>query len=227
MQAEDRERANRGKARILIVDDHELAREGLRSVLSGEAGLEVVGEATNGREALALCRGLRPDLVLMDIRMPEMDGLAATRMIKAELPQISVVILTMQENPDYMLDAVKAGAAGFVLKGSPKREILGAVRRVLRGESLLDASLVTQLLRRLGAETDGEALPPAQTLTPREREVLHLLADGLTNPEIARELTVSVSTVKAHVEHIIAKLGVSDRTQAAVRAVQLKLVGAP
>ena len=227
METANRPREARPSARVMIVDDHELAREGLRSILAGEPGVEVVAEATTGREALALCRGTRPDLILMDIRMPELDGLAATRMIKAEFPRVSVVMVTMHEEPDYLLDAIKAGAAGYVLKGSSRREILDAVRRVLRGEALLDARLVTQLLQRLASETDGSDAPPVQALTPREREVLRLVADGLTNGEIARSLTVSVSTAKAHVEHIIGKLGVSDRTQAAVRAVQLHLLGQP
>jgi len=207
----------------VIADDHELARAGLRSMLAGERGLEVVGEATTGREALALCRRLQPDLVLMDVRMPEMDGLAATRAIKAECPRVSVIIVTMHENPDYLFEALKAGAAGYVLKDATQREVVSAVRQVLRGESLLNAEVATRLLRRLAEETQHPEEAPLATLTPREVEVLRLLAQGLTNREIAERLIVSVGTVKVHVERILAKLGVSDRTQAAVRAVTLGL----
>jgi len=214
-----------GAARLVIADDHELARAGLRSMVGGEPGLEIVGEATNGREALELCRRYEPDLALLDMRMPEMDGLAATRAIKQELPRTAVVIVTMHENPDYLFEALKAGAAGYLLKDASQREVVTAIRRVLRGESLLNQDLATQLLRRLAGEASGVATPrPPERLTPREHEVLRLLAQGQTNREIAKSLVVSVGTVKVHVEHIIAKLGVSDRTQAAVRAVELGLL---
>src|SRR3954470_363199 len=179
------ERRAAAAARLVIVDDHDLARAGLRSMLAGERGLEVIGEATNGREALALARRLRPNLMLMDVRMPEMDGLAATRAIKSECPGVSVIIVTMHENPDYLFEALKAGAAGYVLKDATQREVVGAVRQVLRGESLLNAEVATRLLRRLAEETARPQETPAATLTPREIEVLRLLAQGLTNREIA------------------------------------------
>lgn len=211
------------RARVLIADDHELTRLALRNVLAGERDLEVVGEARTGREAVNLCRDLQPDLMLMDIRMPELDGLAATRAIKESCPRVSVLIVTMYEDPNYLLEALKAGAAGYLLKDATQREVVTAVRQVLRGESLLNPGLATQLLRRMVDE--AKAPPqPVERLTPRELEVLELVARGLTNREIGRELVVSVGTVKLHVEHIIGKLGVSDRTQAAVRAVQMGLV---
>jgi DNA-binding NarL/FixJ family response regulator len=210
-------------ARLVIVDDHELARAGLRSMLSGQRRLQVVGEATNGQEALALCRRLKPDLALLDIRMPELDGLRTCRALKQECPATSVILITIHNNPDYLLEAIKAGAAGYLLKDISQSELLSALQRVLRGESILDGQLMTGLLRRLANETSYQADGLAERLSQREREVLQLLAEGQTNREIASNLTVSVSTVKIHVEHILAKLGVSDRTQAAVRAVELGL----
>ncbi len=214
-------------ARVLIADDHDLVREGLRAVLAGEEDLEVVGEATDGQEALKMCRTLKPDLVLMDVRMPKSDGLQATRSIKEEMPGVSVVMVTMHENPDYLLEAIRAGAAGYILKDAEGERLVGAVRRTLSGESPLDEGLAMLLLRSLAREQERSprpaSEPPAPALTAQELEVLRLLALGQTNREIARSLLSSVSTVKAHVRSTISKLGVSDRTQAAVRAIQLGL----
>jgi NarL family two-component system response regulator LiaR len=216
-----------GPARILIADDHDLVREGLRAVLNGEADLEVVGEAKDGQEALKMCRSLKPDLVLMDVRMPKSDGLEATRAIKEQMPKVSVVMVTMHENPDYLLEAIRAGAAGYILKDAEGERLVGAVRRTLSGESPLEEELAMRLLRSLVREKEQSLGPPSEplalTLTAQEREVLRLLALGQTNRQIAQSLLYSVSTVKAHVRSTISKLGVSDRTQAAVRAIQLGL----
>ena len=214
-------------ARLVIADDHELARAGLRTMLKGQRGLEVVGEAANGREALMLCRRLQPDLALIDVRMPEQDGLATCRAIKQECPATSVILMTIHETPEYLLEALKAGAAGYVLKDISQRELITVVQGVLHGESILNKEFVIHLLEGLASETPSQEELPAGRLSPREREVLQLLAQGRTNREIAQNLTVSVSTVKIHVEHILAKLGVSDRTQAAVRAVELGLLHTP
>ena len=208
--------------RVVIVDDHDLARAGLASVLSTDPRLHIVGEAATGREALAICRQLRPDLVLMDVRIPDLDGLAATRAIKQECPSTSVIIVTMHENADYLVEALRAGAAGYVLKGATKQELLSTVSRVVSGEAVISSDLTVQLLRRL-LRADTVATAAAQ-LTAREYDVLRLVVQGQTNGEIAHDLRISRSTVKAHVEHILDKLGVSDRTQAAVRAVELGLV---
>jgi DNA-binding NarL/FixJ family response regulator len=210
-------------ARLVIADDHELSRTGLRGMLASEAGLEVVGEATNGREAVVLTRRLRPDLVLMDLRMPELDGLAATRAIKEQCPRTSVIIVTMHENPDYLFEALKAGAAGYLLKDATRAEVVGAVWQVLGGETLLNAELATRLLQRLAQEAQ-RAKATKVPLTPRELEVLRLLVQGHTNREIAEELVITTGTAKLYVERILGKLAVSDRTQAAVRAVELGLV---
>src|SRR3982751_2676449 len=147
-------------AKVLIADDHGLVREGTRAMLKGEPDLEVIAEAKNGREALELCRELCPDLVLMDIRMPEMDGLEATRRVKEEFATTSVLIMTSHENPDYLLEAVRAGTAGYVLKKSTKRELLSVVRNVLQGESVLDHNLAMQLIKRMAGEADRQAEKP-------------------------------------------------------------------
>ena len=222
-------------ARLIIADDQAIIREGIQAMLESELDLEVVGEATNGREALELCRELCPDVVLMDVRMPVMDGLEATRMIKRECPETSVLMVTTYESSDYLFEAIKAGAAGYVLKNASKPQLSNAIRRTLEGESPLNQELAMEMLRRFAVEEESLTKRPSkpeepsgpgldELLTDRELEVLPLLASGLTNQEIARRLTISPGTVKHHVRHIVSKLGVSDRTQAAVRAVELGLL---
>jgi DNA-binding NarL/FixJ family response regulator len=218
--------------RLAIVDDHDLAREGLKDMLFDEPDIEVVGEAVNGREALLLCSRLHPDLLLMDVRMPEMDGLAATQEIKQRYPSTGVLMLTMHDNLNYLLEALKAGAAGYVLKDAPREEVVSAVRRVREGGSPLDPELAARLLKRLAAETAVRGrtvntvsrVGPLEKLTPRELEVLGLMKLGRTNRQIAQDLVISLGTAKNHVEHIIAKLGISDRTQAVVRALELGIL---
>src|ERR671911_1504572 len=233
VEAEVTSENTRKPTRLAIVDDHELTRESLQNMLLDETDIEVVGEAANGRQALLLCSRLRPDLILMDVRMPEMDGLAATEEIKERYPETSVMMLTMHENPDYLLEALKAGAAGYVLKDAPQEEIIEAVRRVGNGESPLDPELAARLLRRLASEgerrkgTRGPHGPDAvvEPLTPRELEVLGLMKLGRTNRQIAADLVISLGTAKNHVEHIISKLGVSDRTRAVVQGLELGILG--
>src|SRR5260370_25085545 len=183
-------------ARLVIADDHELARAGLRAMLSGQRGLEVVGEAANGSEALALCRRLQPDLALIDVRMPELDGLATCRAIKQECQGTSVILVTIHENPEYLLDALKAGAAGYVLKDISKRELITAVQDVLRGESILNKDLVIHLLRRLASVTPSQEELPAERLSALELAVLQLLAPGQTNTDIPQTFIVRLSTLK-------------------------------
>jgi DNA-binding NarL/FixJ family response regulator len=219
-------------SRVLIADDHALFRAGIRVILSSRPDIEVVGEAGDGEEAVALCRKMHPDLVMMDLTMPQVDGIAATRTIKAEFPRTSVLILTAYADEDLLMEAVRAGAAGFVVKDSVGPiELLDAVRGILNGESHVDQELVMKLVRRLADETGPGIEPatetsaeiPAGPLTEREIEVLRLLPEGKTNREIAAELHLSLSTVKKRLERIISKLGVSDRTQAAVKAIELGL----
>ncbi len=226
-------------SRILIADDHPLFRSALEHVVGGQPDLEVVGEAADGREALELCRCLKLDLVLMDMIMPRMDGLEATRAIKGECPQTIVLMLTASVDPDHLAEAVRAGAAGYVLKSAHLSQMIDAIRGALTGESPLNQGMAMELLRRVFDETPGrEEAPTAgpasgldesrrhpllERLSRREVEILGLLAQGRTNQEISKILLVSVSTVKKHVQHVIQKLRVSDRTQAAVRAVELGL----
>lgn len=200
--------------RILIVDDHQLAREGLKAVLSDD-GLEVVGEAASGEEAVALVTRLVPDVVLMDVRLgPGIDGLEATRRIAALGLPSRVIMLSLHDMPAYVREALAAGAAGYVLKDASISELRSAVSQVMAGQSVIPLGLINAALRA----SDREVRPAdaLAALTTREREVLGHVAEGLTNKEIARQLGVSPATVKAHVERIIAKLGVADRTQAAV-----------
>ncbi len=226
----------REKRRLLVVDDHAMVRSGLRYMLAREPDLQLVGEAGNGHEALELCRHLRPDLVLMDVSMPDMDGLTATRAIKQEYPAISVIMVTVHEDPDYLYKALKAGANGYILKDASKSELMAAIRRALGGGTPLDPELAGRLLREVVSEDDAKERSSGRPkgldgeLTGRELEVLRLLAWGRTNLQIAQELRFSVHTVKAHVRRVISKLGVSDRTGAAVRATELGLIeagGAP
>lgn len=222
-------------ARLLIVDDHDLVRDSMKAMLSREEGLQIVGEATDGQEAVDFCHRVPTDLVLMDVRMPRMDGLLATRELKQRFPEISVLILTTHADENYLLEAIQSGAAGYVLKDASLHELISAIHRVLGGEATLDSELSTRLLQRLANEMRESAETPReptrrellQPLTPREIEVLEQLALGRTNREIASEFTVAVGTVKSHVEHIITKLGVSDRTQAVVRALELRFISFP
>jgi len=222
--------------RLLIADDHDLVRRGLRGLLKREPDLEIVGEARDGREAVELGLSLVPDLILMDVRMPRMDGLEATREIKAERPEIGILMVTMHDDPDYMLEAIRSGAAGYVLKDASWVDLTTSVRRALSGDFPMDPDVAARLLQRLARETPRQpTLEAVRTdaglesrlpdpLTPRELEVLQRLTLGRTNTGIAQDLTISVVTAKTHVQRVIQKLGVSDRTQAAVRAVELRLV---
>jgi DNA-binding NarL/FixJ family response regulator len=214
-------------SRIVVADDHPLIRRALTTTIDEQPDLQTIGEATDGLEAVELCRRLKPELVLMDVLMPRMDGLEATRHIKRKSPRTSVLVLTTSEDPNHLSEALKAGAAGYVQKEATTTETIGAVRKVLEGESSLDQKVATRLLKRLmedpqpepNGRTKGESL--REVLSDRESEVLGLVARGCTNRQIARTLLISVSTVKKHVRNVICKLGVSDRTQAAVRAVEL------
>ena len=212
-------------SRIVVADDDPIYRFALKEILNPHPDIEVVGEAADGHQAIELCRRLRPDLVMMDLKMPGMSGIEATRQVKEHSPRTVVLVLTGSEDPDHLLEALEAGAAGYLLKGAPVPEMVEATRKVLLGESPLNQEVATRLLMRLVEEAPNDAPPKEQmlpqALSPREGEVLGLMAQGHTNQQIARDLFISVSTVKKHVHSIISKLGVSDRTQAIVKAVEL------
>lgn len=212
-----------GAVRVLIVDDHQLAREGLRAVLA-DSGVDVVGMAATGEEAVALAATLAPDVVLMDVRLgPGIDGLEATRRIVALGVPSRVLMLTLHDMPAYVREALAAGASGYVLKDTAIGDLLAAIEQVMAGRSAVPLALVNAALR--AAPLPGREADLSRLLTGRELGVIQLVAQGLTNKEIARQLEISPATVKAHVERIISKLGVADRTQAAVMAMQMRPAG--
>lgn len=196
--------------RILIADDHTIVRSGVRLLLEAEAGIEVVGEALDGAEAVALAESLRPDVVLMDIAMPGMDGMEATRKIKANLPDVQVLVLTMHRSDEYFFEVLKAGACGYILKGAETSDLINAVWVVSRGEVFLYPTMAEKLLRDYFNRVEG-GLQPEPTLSQREKEILALLAEGYSNKEIAEKLVVSSSTIHSHRSKLMTKLGLSSR----------------
>ncbi len=204
--------------RVLLVDDDDLMRAGLRAVLSSDETIEVVGEAGDGRAAVQSARTLEPDVVLMDIRMPDQDGIAATRDVLAATSATKVAVLTTFEQDDYVFGALSAGASGFLLKRTKPEELITAIHTIAEGESLLSPSVTRTVIERMAAEpaSDAAASKRLDELTAREREVLQLIARGLSNHEIAVDLFIEESTVKTHVKRILMKLRLRDRVQAVI-----------
>jgi DNA-binding NarL/FixJ family response regulator len=211
--------------RVLIVEDDALMRAGLRGILEREPALEVVGEAQDGREALAHARRTRPDVVLMDIRMPGLDGIGATREVLAALPETRVLILTTFEQDDYIFGALRAGASGFLLKRTRPEELVAAIHTVAAGDSLLSPSVTSRVIARMAQRPAVGAEGGADRLTAREREVLRLVARGLSNAEIAAELVIEESTVKTHTKRLVGKLGLRDRVQVVIYAYEHGIAG--
>jgi len=214
---------------VLVADDQALIRVGLRKILDVETDLTVLGEAEDGSQAVAKARELRPDVVLMDIRMPVLDGIEATRRIVEARPETRVLILTTFGLDSYVFDSLRAGASGFMLKDAPPEEIVAAIRIVARGEALLAPAVTRSVVEEFARRPETappKAEPPAMThLTPREREVFNLLTRGLSNPEICARLVISEATAKTHVARVLQKLGVRDRVQVVIYAYESGLVG--
>jgi len=211
--------------RVLLADDQALVRAGFRLILGGEPDIEVVGEAADGREAVALARRVEPDVVLMDIRMPEVDGIEATRQIaRPDGGAPAVLVLTTFDLDAYVYEALRAGASGFLLKDAPEEQLVMGIRVVADGGSLFAPAVTRRLIERFAGATHRPAPPAVDELTPREAEILTLVARGLSNAEIAEQLIVSQHTVKSHVAHILGKLGLRDRVQAVVLAYEAGLV---
>ena len=216
------------KLRLLLVDDQAMFREGLHTLLGLQADFEIAGEAANGEEAVALVRRLKPDVVLMDLRMPLLGGVEATRRIVAQAPDCRVIVLTTFEEDAEVFAALRAGAVGYLLKASPSERLCAAIRLAARGESFLEPSVTAKVVAefaRMGERAVRQTAPPlAEPLSTRERDVLRLLAEGRSNKEIAAELGIAEGTVKNHMSNVLGKLGVLDRTQAALRARELDLI---
>lgn len=211
------------RVRVLLVDDQALFREGLRAVLAREEAVEVVGEAANGREALALCERLKPEVVLMDLRMPELDGVGATRRITAQYPRIRTVILTTFDDDEAIFEGLRAGAVGYLLKDASGARLVEAIGAAARGEAFLQPSIATKVIAELSRLRERPAASES-IVTAREHEVLRLLGRGVANKEIAAALFVTEGTVKNHLTSIFEKLGVASRTEAVVRARELGLI---
>jgi DNA-binding NarL/FixJ family response regulator len=210
---------------VLLADDQELVRSGFRLILELADGIEIVGEAANGREAVRLAKELQPDVVLMDVRMPELDGIEATRRLRQAGVEARVLVLTTFDLDEYVYAAVRAGASGFLLKDAPREQLVAAVRTVARGEALLAPAITQRLIERFVARpSPDEAAPALAELSAREFEVLRLLARGLSNAEIAGALVVGEATVKTHVARILRKLDLRDRVQVVVFAYETGLV---
>jgi DNA-binding NarL/FixJ family response regulator len=215
--------------RVLVVDDDDLMRAGLRTMLSSDTAIEVVGEAGDGRGAVRSARALKPDVILMDVRMPGLDGIAATGEVLRALPEAKVVILTTFEDDDYIFGALSAGASGFLLKRTKPEELIVAIHTIADGDSLLSPSVTRRVIEQMAGQPVADATKARRLaeLTPREREVLELIARGRSNREIATEFVIEESTVKTHVKRILMKLHARDRVQAVIFAYESGLVRTP
>jgi len=216
--------------RVLITDDQQLVRTGFRMILESESDIEVVAEAADGRQAVSLARATRPDVVLMDIRMPELDGIQATKLLAShsECQHTKVLILTTFDLDEYVFNALRAGASGFLLKDTPAGQLTAAVRTIAAGDALLGPSITRRLIEEFNATQPSLPSPPGfDELTARELDVFLLVAKGLSNAEIAGQLVIGETTVKTHVTRLLAKLGIRDRVQAVVLAYETGIIAGP
>ena len=211
------------KVNILIVDDHTLFRTGVRKMLEAEEDMHVVGEAATGVEALEQARALMPDVILMDIKMPDLDGVQAARTLHREMPHVGIIFVTMFEDDEFIFKGLQAGGRGYILKDADPDTMLRAIRAVAHGESLLGSTVAQKVMRQFSA-LPGKQAPLVDDLTPREIEVLKLIAEGRSNSEIAEELIISEKTVKNHINNIFSKLHIYDRSQAILYAIRKGLV---
>jgi len=215
---------------LLIVDDHPVVREGLRAMLATDQTIKIVGEASDGAEAVVMVAQKKPNVVLMDIRMPNIDGIEATRRIKDEYPSTAVIVLTMYDNDAYIIDAVRAGASGYLLKDSSRELLLHTVRTVSSGATLIKTNLLYEAVSSLTYDkkayqkTGVSTVQDLEALTPREQEVLKLVAEGCTNKEVGKELSVTEDTVKKHMQNILAKLHATSRAGAAAKATRTGII---
>ena len=216
------EKENKEVIRVLIADDHPIVRQGIVTVVSRERGIEVVGEAANGQEAVDMTASLEPDIVLMDLEMPEMKGVEAISRIEADTPGTSVIILTTFDTDQHIFDGLEAGARGYLLKDSPPADLISAIRTVYRGESMIEPRVAGRLLDQFTRVRSEDTYQDA--LSARETEVVRLIATGATNKEIAAQLHIGESTVKTHIIHLFNKLGVKDRTGAVMAAARRGIV---
>ncbi len=210
--------------RLIIVDDHPVVREGLAAIMETQPDMDLLAEGTDGVEAVDLVGRLHPDVVLMDLQMPNMDGVEAIRQIKAIAPETEIVVLTTYDSDEYIFRGIEAGARGYLLKGSRKDEVLGAIRAASRGEALLPPVVAGKLVERFTQMAQRQPADGEENLTDRELEVLRLMAQGARNKEIAYELSITERTAKAHVSSILGKLGASDRTEAVTMALRRGLI---
>lgn len=232
--AEGRSRRTRGRSpataddpptiRVVVVVQHDVIRAGLRSLIASEPGYVVVGEASNGGQAIEVVKGMAPDVVLMDVRLPVVDGIEAARRMRGIGIRAPIVLISTDCDSETLMAALRAGVRGYVLKDVEREELLSVIRRVLTGGHAIESTLATELLRQMAEEVERHPSRAPEPLTPREIEVLRLISLGSTNRQIASRLIVAVGTVKAHIEHIMAKLGAADRTQAAVLAIDMGII---
>ncbi|HZD59986.1 MAG TPA: response regulator transcription factor [Anaerolineae bacterium] len=213
------------KIRVLLADDHEFVRESMRQLIEKESDLEVVGEAEDGEQMVALAKKLKPDVIITDVAMPKLNGIEATREIKASNPSVSILVFTAYDFDQYVFALLDAGATGYLLKDISSRDLISSIYTIYKGDSVLHPTVASKIIKRLKKSSKGQDIPPSESLTDREMDVLKLAAQGKGNKEIASELSLSIRTIESHIRHIFDKLGVNSRTEAVIIAIKKGWVG--